>query len=87
MKHDGLLEWLGMFAAPCEKCHRQPTVESTPAGYHVYCVNCYDADCVGDPPRFVSRSPVGIGSTIEKAFKAWEELAEEDFKPVFRFCL
>lgn len=59
----------------CPTCKASPTVGPDTAGYEYECVcyGCYDADCVGDPPRYVSRSIVGHGRTRDDAIADWNE--------------
>jgi hypothetical protein len=66
---------------PCPVCKSGKEVMAGPdaAGYEmqVTCYGCYDADCVGDPPRFVSRSIVGRGRTRAEAIEDWNEQVED----------
>lgn len=72
-------EYTGPVAVPCHNCKATPTAGPDAAGYEmqVVCYDCYDADCVGDPPRFVSRSIVGSGRTLSDAIRDWNEQQEE----------
>jgi len=64
---------------PCPKCgpRGQVHVEAVYVGYIVTCGNCYDADCDGDPPRFVSSSLEGVGNTRAAAIADWNETVAE----------
>lgn len=54
--------------------------------WRVYCGSCYDADCVGDPPRFVSNSVVGCGKDKVSAAEDWNyqtgELLASEYHPL-----
>ena len=64
-------------AVPCPTCNRAPGTQVDDFGITVYCSNCYDADCVGDPPEFVSTSPTGHGRTLSDAIDAWNMTVED----------
>lgn len=70
--------------AALDKCRRCPNCKIPPSaenefGYEwmLICHNCYDADCVGDPPRYVSRSLTAHGRTFDEAIAEWDELVED----------
>ena len=65
-----------MTALPCPKCKRPPEPDYDGYGVLVACDNCYDADCVGDPAEYVSRSPAGSGLTVTEAIEDWNEQIE-----------
>lgn len=68
-----------MTALPCPQCkHGDVKTEPDAAGYEyqTYCHNCYDADCVGDPPRFVSNSLMGHGRSHDESIASWNEEVE-----------
>lgn len=62
-------------AVACPTCGRAPTVDHC-YGMTVSCGNCYDADCVGDPPRFVGLAPLGSGMTLSEAIEDWNAQVE-----------
>ncbi len=64
---------------PCPKCGPKGRVEvwDCGLGVSVSCVECFDADCAGDPPEYVSRSLQGTGGTEAQAVAAWNERVEE----------
>jgi hypothetical protein len=47
-----------MTLLPCPVCSTTQYLSDGGYGLEILlsCSNCYDADCVGDPPRYVSRS-------------------------------
>jgi hypothetical protein len=61
----------------CPTCGREPSTDITSGYPTVACDNCYDADCVGDPPRFVSTAPIGSGMTLAEAIENWNQSVEE----------
>lgn len=61
----------------CHKCKLEPTIEPDYDRVTVVCGNCFDADMVGDPPHYISRSIVGEGHTREAAIEDWNERTEE----------
>lgn len=65
-----------MTALPCPTCQRIPTPDYDGYGVSISCSNCYDADCVGDPAEYVSRSPSGSGLTVAEAIEDWNERIE-----------
>lgn len=54
-------------------CGSEPTLDADYVGWLIHCSNCYDADCVGDPPQMVSDSITGWGHTKEEATEDWNE--------------
>lgn len=73
-KGDGLAgsngQVCGECVSPC-KCGRKPAMERTGYWLAISCDNCFDADCVGDPPRYVALSPVGGGESASEAVDDW----------------
>lgn len=65
-----------MTPAPCPTCKRIPEPDYDGYGVLIACDNCFDADCVGDPAEYVSRSPTGSGLTVAEAIEAWNERIE-----------
>ena len=65
---------------PCPVCKTAEHVRVEPdyIGYTVYCTGCYDCDCVGDPPQFVSLRPVFHGKTEAEALQEWNDNMETD---------
>jgi len=64
---------------PCPKCSVSDVqVQGEYIGYSVYCRNCYDVDCVGDPPRYVSLSMTVHGRTRDEAIEEWNERVKEE---------
>jgi hypothetical protein len=63
-------------ACPSCKTAKHVTVEPVMVGYSVCCANCFDAELVGDPPEYVSRSPYGWGGTKDAALADWAEAVE-----------
>lgn len=66
-----------MTPALCPKCKIPPSNASDEWEYAIVCNNCFDADMVGDPAEYVSRSIVGSGNTMEAAIADWNERVEE----------
>lgn len=64
---------------PCPKCKTAEHIDvyDCGAGVTVSCSNCYDADCVGDPPRYVSSSLTGGGRWRSEAVADWNAQVEE----------
>lgn len=60
---------------PCPICNTSEHVKTKPeyVGYSIYCENCYDVDCVGDPPQFTSLRPVYHGNTPGHAIEQWNQ--------------
>ena len=56
----------------CPKCDIPPKVDRD-FEWTAVCTNCYDADCVGDPPRFVSSSIHAMGRTRDDVIEEWNE--------------
>lgn len=65
-----------MTPVPCPTCKRIPEPSSDGYGVTVACWNCYDADCVGDPAEYVTRSPTGSGLTVAEAIEDWNDRIE-----------
>ncbi len=63
---------------PTCKTNKHVKVNAEYVGYSIYCDNCYDCDCVGDPPRFVSLAPTYTGDTKLEAINEWNENIDED---------
>jgi hypothetical protein len=67
---------------PCPTCKTADEVtvwDSSGWGdYIVTCTNCYDADSVGDPPRYVSTSLAAYGCDRDEAIASWNELVEDE---------
>ena len=59
--------------APCPVCKdRAPKPEQNyGGGYDVVCGNCFDADCVGDPPEYVTSCITASGGTKAEAIEDW----------------
>jgi hypothetical protein len=59
--------------APCPVCKdRTPTPEPNyGGGWDLCCSNCFDADCVGDPPEYVTSCIQGSGGTKAEAIDDW----------------
>lgn len=71
-------------AAPCPVCGPEKSrVTADPTGYEmmVYCTNCYDADCVGDPAHYVSSSIMAFGRNLNEAIADWNEKVEDMTEP------
>ncbi len=72
-----------MTRLPCPKCgpeHERIVIDQpNPYGneWCVSCSNCYDADCVGDPPEYVSSSITGWGHDQQAAIEDWNYMVEE----------
>jgi len=71
-------------ALPCPKCGPERSRVKTDddgnpydTGFLIYCDNCYDVDCVRDPPTFVTNSLQGHGRTLGEAIQEWNYLVEE----------
>lgn len=66
--------------AACPVCKTNEHVRVNPdyIGFTAHCDNCYDVDCQGDPPQFVSLRPVSHGSTEEEAIAAWNDRMLEE---------
>lgn len=68
---------IGELPLSCPTCGKLPgDPVSGGFGFSVTCGNCYDTDCVGDPPRFVSMSPSGSGLTRLAAIADWNDSVE-----------
>lgn len=67
-----------MSPAACPTCRKTTSIKVSPehVGYSVLCDDCYDVDCVGDPPRYVACTPIGWGDTREKAIAEWNDRVE-----------
>lgn len=67
------------FALLCPICNNPPNMEQTDFSqlWSVWCSDCYDADCVGDPPRYVSNSLVATSRTLEDAIEDWNDLIDD----------
>lgn len=65
---------------PCPKCGPRGDVraEWLWGEWSVCCGNCYDVDCVGDPPREVSSSLTGCGRTRAAAIADWNATVAEE---------
>ena len=57
----------------CPHCKTAKEVRVIPeyVGFSVSCSGCYDADCVGDPPRYVTDSYMAFAKTEEAAVEEW----------------
>lgn len=70
---------------PCPTCKTAGHVTVWDASgwgdYIVTCTNCYDADCVGDPPRYVSKSLAGYGADRDEAVSEWNDAVEDALTP------
>jgi len=67
--------------APTKECRicktaEYVTVHGAYVGYFAYCSGCYDCDCVGDPPQYVSLGPIYHGKTEADALQQWNDNAE-----------
>jgi len=62
----------------CPNCKQTKYLEVRAAyeGYTLVCDNCYDCDCVGDPPEYVALAPMGMGNTQEETIEDWNELVD-----------
>jgi hypothetical protein len=61
---------------PCPTCGTARDVHADDNDgwmWTVCCSGCYDADLVGDPPRYVSRSLSGSGLRLSHAIADWNE--------------
>ncbi len=60
---------------PCSSCGVAEHVRISDEGpmWIAYCDNCYDCDCVGDPPRYVALTRTAWGRTREDAIHNWNE--------------
>lgn len=63
---------------PCWDCGRLPTAYREFGTDVVYCDNCQDGDCVGDPPALVTTGPQASGRSRAEAVDAWNLQAEEE---------
>jgi hypothetical protein len=62
---------------PCPTCGCEPETDITSSYPCVSCGSCFDADLVGDPPRYVPCAPIGAGLTVAEAIASWNEAVEE----------
>lgn len=69
-----------MSVLACPKCETAEYVKVEPdfVGFTVHCDNCYDVDCQGDPPRFVSLGRIVHGNTEAEAIAEWNEYVEDE---------
>jgi hypothetical protein len=62
---------------PCHHCKTPPNDASDEWHYALVCNNCFDADCVGDPAEYTTRSVIGEGYTRAEAIDDWNEKTQE----------
>lgn len=65
-----------MALLPCPRCGKAPAADLS-YGVTIACDDCYDADCVGDPPQYVSLTECGSGMTVSEAAANWNAQVEE----------
>lgn len=65
---------------PCPTCKTNEHVkmDAPYMGFSLCCDNCYDCDCVGDPPEYVSLAPLAWGMTQQEAIESWNELVANE---------